>query len=107
MLTINLVFLCWLEITSKHFVFEKVRKMFGAKWLCPYIFNKRLVEEETRPPLSMRSQRIVSRSLEDRGRNISMNPVVLTKSLRGFVMSGAHDSIREAHLGIRQQRTRP
>ncbi|GFO02879.1 gypsy retrotransposon integrase-like protein 1 [Plakobranchus ocellatus] len=45
---------------------------------------------------------IVYRRYKDLGRNVDVKQVVLSKPLREYVMSVAHDSITGAHLGIRR-----
>ncbi|GFO15207.1 hypothetical protein PoB_004171200 [Plakobranchus ocellatus] len=45
---------------------------------------------------------IVYCRFKDPGRKISMDQVVLSKSLRRYLISVAHDSITGAHLGIRR-----
>ncbi|GFR86042.1 zinc finger protein [Elysia marginata] len=45
---------------------------------------------------------IVYRRYEDPGYSVSIKQVVLPKSLREYVMSVAHDSQTQAHLGIRR-----
>ncbi|GFR95429.1 zinc finger protein [Elysia marginata] len=45
---------------------------------------------------------IVYRRYEDPGHSMSIKQMVLPKSMREYVMSVAHDSLTEAHLGIRR-----
>ncbi|GFO35686.1 reverse transcriptase [Plakobranchus ocellatus] len=47
---------------------------------------------------------IVYRRYQDLGRNVHVKQVVLSKPLREYVMSVAHDSITGAHLGIRRRK---
>ncbi|GFS23664.1 Gypsy retrotransposon integrase-like protein 1 [Elysia marginata] len=51
---------------------------------------------------SRRRGGIVYRRYEDPGYSVSIKQVVLPKSLRKYVMSVAHDSLTQAHLGIRR-----
>ncbi|GFO17414.1 transposon tf2-6 polyprotein [Plakobranchus ocellatus] len=75
-------------------------------------FNERmatlaqLAEQETAVESSIKNDSfqktkgIVYRRFEDPERNISLKLVVLSKSMRKYVMAEAHDSITGAHLGI-------
>ncbi|GFN74181.1 hypothetical protein PoB_000068700 [Plakobranchus ocellatus] len=64
-------------------------------------FPGRQLEEGTKPSPLRRSRALYTRDFKDPRRNINWKRVVLPMSVRGYVMSLAHDSITGAHFEIR------